>query len=277
MVLNEVLLKSLNFALTSHCYGYNMDCRCSGLHSSFGKHQNTNKMDTGNRMEKTKVLIVEDDAEISRLTAMYLEVEGFDTSAIHDGSAAIAAIQNYVPYLIILDLMLPGLSGIEICKQARAFYYGPIMVLTASNDDVSEISLLKLGADDFLTKPLKPHVLVARIEALMRRAKHQESKPVKNKHSRLNINAVNQQVTLDGEELNLTSAEYEMLSILEKNIGVPVSRDDCCHALRGIDYDFSNRSIDMRISGLRKKIQDDQLPYKIIATVRNKGYMLLNG
>lgn len=228
-------------------------------------------------MEKTKILIVEDDAEISRLTAMYLEVEGFDTSAIHEGSAAIAAIQNYVPDLIILDLMLPGLSGIEICKQARAFYHGPIMVLTACNDDVSEISLLKLGADDFLTKPLKPHVLVARIGALMRRVKSQQTEIAKNKHSRLTINKGNQQVIFDGEELNLTSAEYEMLMILEKNIGKTVSRDDCCHALRGIDYDFSNRSIDMRISGLRKKINDAQAPYKMIATVRNKGYMLLNG
>lgn len=227
-------------------------------------------------MDKTKILIVEDDAEISRLTAMYLEVEGFDTKVINDGSAAISAIQSYAPDLIILDLMLPGLSGIEICKQARNFYFGAIMVLTACNDDVSEISLLKLGADDFLTKPLKPHVLVARIGALMRRVQSQQVKPVKKKHSRLNINLDNQQVTFDGIELNLTSAEYEMLVILEKNIGKPVSRDDCCHALRGIEYDFSNRSIDMRISGLRKKIKDDQIPYKIITTVRNKGYMLLN-
>ncbi|PKG82151.1 DNA-binding response regulator [Colwellia sp. 75C3] len=228
-------------------------------------------------MEKTKVLIVEDDAEISRLMAMYLEIEGFDTRVIDDGLAAIAAIENYLPDLIILDLMLPGLSGVEICKQARAFYQGPILVLTACNDDVSEVSLLKLGADDFLTKPLKPHVLVARIEALMRRIKPQQSMPGKKKHSRLDIDAESQKVSFDGNELSLTGAEYEMLIVLENNIGIPVSRDDCCQALRGIEHDFNDRSIDMRISGLRKKIQDDQMPYKIITTVRNKGYMLLNG
>jgi DNA-binding response OmpR family regulator len=228
-------------------------------------------------MEKIKVLIIEDDEEISRLMAMYLEIEGFNTKVIHDGLSAISAIKSYTPDLIILDLMLPGLSGIDICKQARLFYYNPILVLSACDDDVSEISLLKLGADDFLAKPLKPHILVARIEALMRRGKFQQLLPMKNKHSRLVIDNESHTVTLDGNELSLTSAEYEMLVILEKNIGIPVSRDDCCHALRGIDYDFSDRSIDMRISGLRKKIKDVQTPYQIITTVRNKGYMLLNG
>jgi DNA-binding response OmpR family regulator len=229
-------------------------------------------------MEKTKILIVEDDAEISRLTAMYLEVEGFDVLVVDNGLAAIPAIKSYLPDLIILDLMLPDLLGIDICKQAREFYLNPILVLTASNDDASEVSLLKLGADDFLTKPLKPHVLVARINALIRRAKQfQPTESPKSKHSRIHIDTVSQKVSIDGATLVLSSAEYEMLLLLESNIGEPVSRDDCCHALRGIDYDFSNRSIDMRISGLRKKMQDDKVPHQFIVTVRNKGYMLLNG
>jgi DNA-binding response OmpR family regulator len=207
---------------------------------------------------------------------MYLEIEGFDTKIIDDGLAALSAIKDYEPDLIILDLMLPGFSGVEICKEARTFYTGPIIVLTACTDDVSEVSLLKLGADDFLTKPLKPHVLVARMEALMRRVKPVEIPTVKKPHSRLSIDTHHQKVTLDGEILTLSSSEYEMLVILEQNIGEAVSREDCCKILRGINYDFNNRSIDMRISGLRKKIQDDQVPYKIITTVRNKGYMLLN-
>ena len=228
-------------------------------------------------MTKTKILIIEDDAEISRLTAMYLEAEGFDASIVDDGLAALAAIKNNEPDLVILDLMLPGLSGIEICKQSRAFYHGPILVLTACDDDVSEVSLLKLGADDFLTKPLKPHVLVARIEALMRRVNSNEAKQEKSKHSRIAIDLDQQKVTFDGEVLSLTGAEFEMLVVLNKSMGTPVSREDCCQALRGIDHDFNDRSIDMRISGLRKKIHDDQMPYKVITTVRNKGYMLLNG
>jgi len=228
-------------------------------------------------MSQTKILIVEDDAEISRLTAMYLEAEGFSTDIVDDGLAALTAIKNIVPDLIILDLMLPGLSGLEICKQSREFYHGPILILTACDDDISEVSLLKVGADDFLTKPLKPHVLVARIEALMRRINVTPlEQPVK-KHSRFAIDIGSRMVTFDGEALSLTGAEFEMLVVLASHIGTPVSREDCCQALRGIDHDFNDRSIDMRISGLRKKIHDDQVPYKIITTVRNKGYMLLNG
>ncbi len=228
-------------------------------------------------MNEMKILIVEDDAEISRLTAMYLEAEGYESKIINDGGDALAAIKSYHPDLVILDLMLPGLNGLEICKRARLFYRAPILVLTASDDDVSEVSLLKLGADDFLSKPLKPHILVARIEALIRRSQASNVDITNEKHSKLHINAATREVFLAGELLNLTGSEYEMLNLLEQNIGIPVSRDDCCKALRGIDYDFNDRSIDMRISMLRKKLNDDKMPYKIITTVRNKGYMLLNG
>jgi len=228
-------------------------------------------------MNKLKILIIEDDAEISRLMSMYLQAEGFDTNIIDDGAKALSAIKQQTPDLIILDLMLPGMTGIEICKQSRQFYFGPILILTACDDDVSEVSLLKLGADDFLTKPLKPHVLVARIEALIRRIQKVADVESKDQHSRLNIDKTKREVVFDGTVLSLTGAEYEMLLLLMNNVGITVSREDCCQALRGFEYDFNDRSIDMRISGLRKKLYDDQMPYKVISTVRNKGYMLLNG
>jgi len=227
-------------------------------------------------MNKFKILIIEDDAEISRLTSLYLQAEGFDTHVITDGSEAIDGIKNYQPDLVILDLMLPGLSGIEVCKQSREFYESPILVLTACDDDVSEVSLLKLGADDFLTKPLKPLVLVARIEALLRRSKSKIIN-LETKHSQLKIDEKKQVAFFNGMQLALTGAELELLILLEHNIGKPVSRDGCSQAFRGIDHDFNDRSIDMRICGLRKKLNDDQMPYKIITTVRNKGYMLLHG
>ena len=121
-------------------------------------------------MDKTRILLIEDDAEISRLTAMYLDAEGYQVAVIDDGALALEAIKNTKPELIILDLMLPGMSGIEICKAARELYQQPILILTACDDDISEVSLLKMGADDYLVKPLRPHVLVARIEALLRRS-----------------------------------------------------------------------------------------------------------
>jgi len=236
-------------------------------------------------MNKTRILLVEDDAEIARLTAMYLDVEGYQVEVIDDGALALDAIKNTKPELIILDLMLPGMSGIEICKLAREFYQQPILILTACDDDVSEVSLLKMGADDYLVKPLRPHVLVARIEALLRRKQNyqQNSQQAPQKYSEniasnaaLTINEASNRVTFQGKLLVLTGSEYEMLKLLHKNVGKVISREQCCQALRGIDYDFSNRSIDMRISALRKKLGDDQMPYQVITTIRNQGYKLIH-
>ncbi|TWX72011.1 response regulator transcription factor [Colwellia demingiae] len=224
-------------------------------------------------MKKINVLLIEDDAEISRLTAMYLEVEGYNVEVVDDGLLALDAIKDKCPDLIVLDLMLPGMNGFEICKQARKFYHQPILILTACDDDVSEVSLLKMGADDYLVKPLRPHVLVARIEALLRRTNNVDDVKLSNN---LSIIEDSNQITFKGELLNLTGAEYEMLKMLINSEGKVISRDQCCQALRGIDYDFSNRSIDMRISGLRKKLDDNQMPYKIILTIRNQGYKLIN-
>jgi DNA-binding response OmpR family regulator len=229
-------------------------------------------------MNKTRILLVEDDAEISRLTAMYLDVEGYQVEVIDDGALALDAIKKTKPELIILDLMLPGMSGIEICKLAREFYQQPILILTACDDDVSEVSLLKMGADDYLAKPLRPHVLVARIEALLRRsqANIENTSNLCATEASLTINEASNKVTFQGKLLSLTGSEYEMLKLLHKNVGKVISREQCCQALRGIDYDFSNRSIDMRISALRKKLGDDQMPYQVITTIRNQGYKLIH-
>ena len=226
-------------------------------------------------MSKARILLIEDDAEISRLTAMYLDVEGYQVDVIDDGALALDAIKTIQPEFVILDLMLPGMNGIEICKAAREFYHQPILILTACDDDVSEVSLLKVGADDFLAKPLRPHVLVARIEALLRRNKGYNNESA-SAAINLTIHPERNQVSFQGQLLDLTGAEYEMLKILHHNAGQVITREQCCQALRGIDYDFSNRSIDMRISGLRKKLGDDHQPYKIITTVRNQGYKLVN-
>ncbi|WP_077404455.1 response regulator transcription factor [Microbulbifer agarilyticus] len=219
------------------------------------------------------ILLVEDDDEIARLTCMYLEAEGYQVSTIQDGDQAIDAIRRRNPDLIILDLMLPGLSGAEICQQARNFHQKPILVLTACDDDANEIGLLKLGADDYLAKPLRPHVLTARIEALLRRSSQT--------HSAQEVDTVTYQREIDafmynGKRLELTDAEYDLLKLLYDHRGKAVSRETCCQGLRGIHYDLSDRSIDMRISGLRRKLGDDSKPYRMIRTVRNKGY-LLNG
>ena len=199
-------------------------------------------------MSKTKVLIVEDDQEIARLTTLYLEAEGYNVSVVHDGNLALEAIRNTEPDLVLLDLMLPGLSGAQICRQAREFYNGIILVLTASADEMSEVSLFKFGADDYVTKPIRGHALLARIEALLRRASPAvETMDIgTEKQCDIVINNTAQSATLYGQNLKLTSAEFEILNLLVNNICQVVTRDQCCQLFRGIDYAFNDRSIDMR-------------------------------
>ncbi|WP_454441107.1 response regulator transcription factor [Vibrio bathopelagicus] len=228
-------------------------------------------------MSKTKVLIVEDDQEIARLTTLYLEAEGYNVSVVHDGNLALEAIRNTEPDLVLLDLMLPGLSGAQICRQAREFYNGIILVLTASADEMSEVSLFKFGADDYVTKPIRGHALLARIEALLRRASLAVgiTDSGTEKQCDIVINNTAQSATLYGQNLKLTSAEFEILNLLVNNICQVVTRDQCCQLFRGIDYAFNDRSIDMRVSGLRRKLRMHAKDKQLIRTVRNKGYMLV--
>jgi len=225
-------------------------------------------------VQKTTILIIEDDEEIARLTAMHLKRNGYLTDIVTDGADAIASIKQRMPDLILLDLMLPNVSGNVICKQARVFYNGPILVMTASNDDINEVSLLELGADDYLRKPVKPQILSLRIAALLRRCI-----TVNNQKITLNsieIDCLNHKVNYQDKVINLTNSEFDMLAVLAKNAGQIVSREACCKSLRGIDYDLSDRSIDMRVSALRKKLKEETGQAQLIKTVRNKGYILIN-
>lgn len=226
--------------------------------------------------ETMHILIIEDDKEIARLTEIYLQSTGYETTVVVDGSLAIAMIKKLSPDLILLDLMLPGVDGFELCKQAREFYIGPIIVLTAIEDDLSEVSLLKLGADDYLRKPAKPHIMSARIEALLRRSKVSNVIIAQESPNKLIINRDTLSVTLHDTILDLTTAEFDMLVLLADKAGQTVSREECIKSLRGINYEVTNRSIDMRISALRKKLNDEKAPYKLIKTIRNKGYLLVN-
>lgn len=222
------------------------------------------------------ILIIEDDTEIARLTEMYLQSEGYQTTIVYDGCEAISAIKESSPDLILLDLMLPGVDGFDICAQARQFYSGPIIVLTAREDEISEVSLLKLGADDYLRKPAKPHIMSARIEALLRRTKAATEQIAPVLPNKIAINHETLLVTLNNIVIDLTTSEFDLLALLASRKGDVVSREDCIQALRGINYDVTDRSIDMRISGLRRKLNDEKPPYKIIKTIRNKGYLLVN-
>lgn len=227
---------------------------------------------------KTHILVVEDDTEICRLLRLFLETEGFAISFCHHGSEAVSQIRRAKPDIVILDIMLPGQDGIQVCKQAREFYNGPVLMLTASEDDISELTAFKVGADDYVRKPIKPEVLLMRLQALLRRSQGIKIEPVENiSCNDLTINSSRREVLLNDELIDLHSSEIDLVLLLAQSQGQAVSRDECFRALRGFDYDGIDRSLDMRISSLRKKIMDQQSPHRFIKTVRGVGYMLASG
>ena len=221
------------------------------------------------------IFVVEDDTEICRLLRLFLETEGFSMSFCHNGTDAVAQIRQVKPDIVILDIMLPGQNGIQVCKQAREFYAGPILMLTASEDDISELTAFKVGADDYVRKPIKPEVLLMRIQALLRRSQGVKVELAETiRCNDLIINASRREVLLNNTLVDLHSSEIDLVLLLSQSQGQAVSRDECFQALRGFDYDGSDRSLDMRISSLRKKIMDQQSPHRFIKTVRGVGYML---
>ncbi|ENM6581113.1 response regulator transcription factor [Vibrio alginolyticus] len=222
------------------------------------------------------ILLVEDDSEIARLTKMYLEAEGYTVTVIDNGQNALETIKGLKPDLVLLDLMLPGKTGAEICQEARKFYHGIIIVLTATDDEMSEVSLFKFGADDYLTKPIKGNILLARIEAALRRYCRQVDIVEEEKLSRYGISLClrRSQAFYLQKDIGLTSSEFEILELLMLNVDKPVSRESFCRLARGIEYCITDRSIDMRISSLRKKFSKAHIHTATIKTIRHHGYML---
>lgn len=224
------------------------------------------------------ILVVEDDTEICRLLRLFLETENFAISFCHHGHEAVTEIRRVKPDIVILDIMLPGQDGIQVCKQARDFYSGPILMLTACEDDISELTAFKVGADDFVRKPIKPEVLLMRLQALLRRSQGTKIEPTENIFCNdLTINSSRREISLNDELVDLHSSEIDLVLLLAQSQGQAVSRDECFRALRGFDYDGIDRSLDMRISSLRKKIMDQKSPHRFIKTVRGVGYMLASG
>ena len=222
----------------------------------------------------TKLLLVEDDHKIAQLLNRFLTTEGFQVEHCDHGDHAIAHIQQFNPEIIILDMLLPGKDGLEICQQARSFFKKGIIMLTAQNDDLNETMALNMGIDDYLTKPVRPHVLLAHINAVMRR-----TSPIKESNVEIQdlvINKDNRSVKRGEQALPLSDSEFELLWILAQQPGEVVKRDDLFLMLRGKPYDGTDRSIDMRVSTLRKALQKDGGEKEYIKTLRQQGYILIN-
>lgn len=232
-----------------------------------------------------RVLIVEDDERLASLTRDYLQNNGLTVSVESHGGAAVERIQNEQPDLVVLDLMLPGEDGLSICRRVRPQYSGPILMLTARTDDMDQILGLEMGADDYIGKPVQPRVLLARIRALMRRATEKNQPlvgsdpvsegPVRLQFNELMIDRSMRETWLSGVTVDLTSAEFDLLWLLASNAGRVLSREEIFTALRGIEYDGQDRSIDVRVSRIRPKIGDDPIHPRRIKTVRSKGYLFV--
>lgn len=230
--------------------------------------------------EAWRILIVEDDQRLADLTREYLEGNGLQVAIESDGGQAVARILRERPDLVVLDLMLPGEDGLSICRKLRGRYEGPILMLTARTDDMDQVLGLELGADDYVCKPVRPRVLLARIRALLRRSEAVVETPVVENQRRLEfgplvIDNAMREAWLNERSIELTSAEFDLLWLLAANAGRILSREEIFNSLRGIEYDGQDRSIDVRISRIRPKIGDDPMHPRLIKTVRSKGYLFV--
>ncbi len=218
------------------------------------------------------ILVVEDDPSLAEWISDYLIEQGFCITLANRGDYAIDLIKADMPDLVVLDVMLPEKNGFDVCKEVRTFYAHPILMLTACMEEIDEVLGLELGADDYLNKPVKPRILLARIKALLRRADSEVLKSMK-VFGKLRIDAESKTVILNDATVALSANEFDLLWLLASQAGKVISRTELVGELRGLDYDGFDRSIDNRISRLRKKLDDNpSQPYRI-KTVWGKGYL----
>jgi DNA-binding response OmpR family regulator len=222
----------------------------------------------------TTLLMVDDDVALVELTREYLEPHGFSVQSVHEGDKAPAAVREVSPALIILDIMLPGLDGFEVCQRIRRFSDTPILMLTARGEETDRIVGLELGADDYLAKPFNPRELLARIKAILRRAggPRATDAPASLEVGPLALDAGTRTVTLRGRPVDLTTAEFDLLQVLVANAGRVLSRDQLMDKLHGTEWAYVDRTIDVHISRIRQKIEENPRRPTLLKTIRGVGY-----
>ena len=223
----------------------------------------------------TKVLIIDDDRKHSELLQEYFKRFGIKLVTAGDANEGFRKLSVEDPDLLLLDVMLPGKDGFAICREVRKSSNIPIIMLTARGDVIDRVSGLELGADDYIGKPFEPRELVARVQAILRRSDAAGPAAGRLSFDGLEIDTESRSVTVDGESVELTSMEYELLLILARRHGKKLSRDDILGELRGIDAAILTRSVDIMISRLRQKLGDSVKPPRFIQTVWGRGYSFI--
>jgi two-component system, OmpR family, response regulator ResD len=220
------------------------------------------------------ILIIEDEANIVDLVRLYVEEAGFTLAVAGDGPSGLTTYEQIAPDLIILDLMLPGMDGYEVCKRIRAQGHTPILMLTARRTEDDRVMGLDLGADDYLTKPFSPRELVSRVRAILRRTSLQatESEPARMEYPGLTIIPSARRVDVDGRAVELTAKEFDVLLTLARAPDQVMARETLLSKVWGFDYLGDSRTVDVHIGTLRKKIERDPAHPRFIKTVWTVGY-----
>lgn len=226
-------------------------------------------------MVKHQVLIIDDDEKLNGLLHDYLKTFGFEVHSCTLPSAGLQRIRNHPPDVIILDIMLPEMDGFTVCKEIRKSYDIPVVMLTARGEVTDRIVGLELGADDYLPKPFEPRELVARIQTILRRSQNNFSNQGAIRIGQLEIFPDKQTAMLKGELLDLTTMEFQLLSLFAGKAGRIVTREHIMDAIKGMDWSAFDRSVDVLVSRLRQKLQDDPKNPSYIKTVWGTGYIFI--
>jgi two-component system alkaline phosphatase synthesis response regulator PhoP len=218
------------------------------------------------------ILVVDDERNIVDLLRLYLEKEGFAVAAAYDGEEALALHVRHDPDLVILDLMLPKVDGLDVCREIRRRGDTPVLMLTARSDDIDAIVGLELGADDYVTKPFNPRALVARVKAILRRTEvtTRGGRPIE--VGALRIDPRRREATVGERRLELRAREFDLLAALARDPGIVLTRDALLEGVWGTDFPGETRTIDVHVAEVRKKLSPDGPP---IETVRGHGYRLV--
>ncbi|MCP4056137.1 MAG: response regulator [Pseudoalteromonas sp.] len=223
-----------------------------------------------------KILLVEDDLGLQQLTKDYLEHNGLEVDVLSRGDEVFSYLENNAADLMILDIMLPGKDGFSVCRQVRDKFSLPILMLTAKGEDFDQVIGLELGADDYVVKPAEPRVLLARVNALLRRGQPVIKAAEEIQFGDLVIDKTSRIVKLNENEIVLTSHEFELLWLLASNAGEVLSREHVHQHMIGRQYDGLDRTVDVRVSRIRKKLGDNSdKPYRI-KTVWGQGYLFVS-
>lgn len=224
-------------------------------------------------MAEQKVLVVEDEESLADALRFNLERQGYVAVVVHDGHEAVLAVEEQKPDLVILDVMLPGLDGFEVCRRVRRFSSVPILMLTARSEEVDRVLGLEIGADDYLAKPFSLRELLARVRALLRRASGEmTTSEVSRESGNMRISETERRAWREGQELSLRPREFELLAYFVRNRSIALSRQQILDGAWGTDFVGDERTVDVHVRALRELIEDDPGNPRRIVTVRGVGY-----